>query len=108
MKSRKRSRPTGPEALGDVAAALQGIRESMSAPLVMQSDLDALPTTPERLSQAVKMIAHNEPALSNNEKGLLIKLFSINPRAADAYLALVDDDIDEEVRVCYLQAQLSS
>lgn len=82
---KKKSRPSGPAAVLDVAGAIRGLTETLSTDSL-------LPSTPMRLSAAVKKAAGDD-SLTKGQRARLLMLFSENISFADTYSACPDDEI---------------
>lgn len=90
---RRRSKPSGPAAVLDVAGAIRDLAESFNSP--GPSAMSQIPPTPVRLAKAVQK-AMKDSALTPKERGILVHHLSQNKSIADAYNACTDEETCKE------------
>jgi hypothetical protein len=89
--AKKKSRPSGPAAVSDIANAIREVAESFGN----NSAAAGGPTTPERRTKAIRVVGKDHE-LDARERIKAIRLFKRDIAAADAYLAIDELDVRAE------------
>ena len=87
--AKKKSRPSGPAAVSDVASALHEVAESFN------NSANGGLTTPQHRTSAIRAVA-KDWELNASECIKAIRLFKCDIAATDAYLAIDESDIRAE------------
>jgi hypothetical protein len=98
--SKKKSRPSGPVAIMDVADALRHVATSLTPSESMSTDALA---TPQRRTAAIRVVTKDK-SLTPEEQVRVMRLFREDMAIADSYLAI------EDTATCtaYIRAELEA